>query len=235
MLRCDVITLFPGMVTTVAQESILGRAVAKGLLEVRAHNLRDYAAGRHRVADDHPYGGGAGMVLKAEPFFAAVEAIRAQHLEHDAIRLLLMTPQGRPFTQAMARELSEESRRLVFLCGHYEGIDERVRTGLQPEALSIGDYVLTGGELAALVVIDAAARCIPGVLGDPACLEEESFAGPGGLLEHPHYTRPAEVRGLRVPEVLLTGDHEAILEWRRAEATTNTRRARPDLMTEDAP
>ena len=229
MLHCDVVTLFPEMVTPVLQSSMLKRAQEKGLLEVNVHNLRDYTSDKHKVADDVPYGGGAGMVMKAEPILRAVEEIRRPY-EHrgEAIRLLLPSPQGRPFTQAYAHELAADSRRMVILCGHYEGIDERVRLTLRPEEVSVGDYVLTGGELPALILIDAAARLIPGVLGDPASVEEESFAEP--LLEYPHYTRPAEVRGLTVPEVLLSGHHEAIRRWRRKEALRATYEKRPDLL-----
>jgi tRNA (guanine37-N1)-methyltransferase len=231
VLRCDVITLFPDLVQPVLEQSMLKRAQDKGLLEVRVHNLRDYTEGRHLVADDTPYGGGAGMVMKAEPVFGAVEALRRQYGESKAgtsLRLLLPSPQGRPFTQRLAEEFRDERRRLVFVCGHYEGIDERVRIGLEPEEISIGDYVLTGGELPALVMIDAAVRLIPGVLGDPESAERDSFAE--SLLDYPHYTRPAELRGLPVPEVLLSGNHEAIRLWRRKEALRSTYRKRPDLL-----
>jgi len=231
VLRCDVITLFPDLVRPVLSQSMLKRAQEKGLLEACVHNLRDYTESRHLVADDTPYGGGAGMVMKAEPVFLAVEALRRQYGESragESLRLLLPSPQGRPFTQRLAEEFRDERRRLVFVCGHYEGIDERVRLGLEPEEISIGDYVLTGGELPALVMIDAAARLIPGVLGDPESAEHDSFAE--SLLDYPHYTRPAELRGLAVPEVLLSGNHEAIRLWRRKEALRNTYRKRPDLL-----
>lgn len=230
-MRCDVLTLFPEMVTPVLGQSILKRAQEKGLLDVRVRNLRDYTVDRHKTADDVPYGGGAGMVMKAEPIFRAVEALRAEYEEGTSgasLRVLMPSPQGRPFTQDFARELAGESRRLVFLCGHYEGFDERVRLGLQPEEVSVGDYVLTGGELPALVMIDAAARLIPGVLGDPESIAEESFNE--SLLEYPHYTRPAELRGMTVPEVLLSGHHEEIRLWRRREALRNTYLKRPDLL-----
>ena len=221
MLRCDVITLFPAMVTPVLDSSMLKRAREKGLLEVNVHNLRDYTMDKHKVADDVPYGGGAGMVMKAEPILRAVEEIRRPYEQRgEGLRILFPSPQGRPFTQAYAHELAEESRRLVILCGHYEGIDERVRLSLRPEEISVGDYVLTGGELPALILIDAASRLVPGVLGDPSSIIEESFAE--GLLEYPHYTRPAEVRGVTVPEVLLSGHHEAIRRWRRKEALRAT-------------
>ena len=229
MLRCDVITLFPEMVTPVLESSILKRAREKGLLEVNVHNLRDYTTDKHKVADDLPYGGGAGMVMKAEPILRAVEEIRRPHQQRgETSRVLLPSPQGRPLTQAYARRLAADCNRLIILCGHYEGIDERVRLVLKPEEVSVGDYVLTGGELPALVLIDAAARLIPGVLGDPASIVEESFAE--SLLEYPHYTRPAEVRGLTVPEVLLSGHHEEIRRWRRKQALRTTYEKRPDLL-----
>ena len=230
-MRCDVITLFPDLVQAAVGHSILKRAQQKGLLEVRVWNLRDFTADPHHVADDAPYGGGAGMVLKAEPILAALEAVRAEYREQDAgerMRVILPSPQGRPFTERVAEELRQEPRRLVFVCGHYEGIDERVLEGERPEELSIGDYVLTGGELPALVMIDAVARLIPGVLGDPDSALRDSFSDV--LLDHPHYTRPDTVRGMRVPEVLLSGNHEAIRVWRRKEALRNTLRKRPDLI-----
>ena len=229
MLRCDVITLFPEMVTPVLESSMLKRAREKGLLEVNVHNLRDHTADKHKVADDIPYGGGAGMVMKAEPILRAVEAIRRPYEQcGDMVRIMLPSPQGRPFTQSYAQELAAESRRLIIVCGHYEGIDERVRTALRPDEVSVGDYVLTGGELPALILIDAASRLIPGVLGDPTSIVEESFAEP--LLEYPQYTRPAEVRGLGVPDVLLSGHHEQIRRWRRKEALRTTYAKRPDLL-----
>ncbi len=227
MLRCDIVTLFPDMVRPVLEQSMLKRAQEKGLFAVRVLNLREFTLDRHQVADDAPYGGGAGMVIKADPVLRAVERLRA---EHAAVRLIMPSPQGRPFTQPCARELAAESRTVVFLCGHYEGVDERVRLRLQPEEISIGDYVLTGGELPALVMIDAAVRFVPGVVGDPDSVQQESFMD--SLLDHPHYTRPAEVAGLRVPEVLLSGNHEAIRKWRRMEALRNTYLKRPDLLQE---
>lgn len=234
MIRCDLITLFPDMVLPVLNQSILKRAQEKGMLEVRVRNLRDYILDRHQIADDAPYGGGAGMVMKAEPLFRAVDALRREYQDSPAgteLRLLLPSPQGRPFTQSSAEDLRDERRRLVFLCGHYEGVDERVRLGLDPEEVSIGNYVLTGGELPALVMIDATARLIPGVLGDPESAQYDSFAE--SLLEHPHYTRPPEVRGLAVPEVLLSGNHEAIRIWRRKEALRSTYLKRPDLLKDE--
>lgn len=229
MLRVEVLTLFPEMIVQAVGHSMLKRAQEKGLLTVQVHNLRDYTLDRHKVADDVPYGGGAGMVMKAEPIFRAVDALRERvRTDGDEIRLLFPSPQGRPFTQDRARALAEERRRIVILCGHYEGVDERVREALQPEEVSVGDYVLTGGELAALVLIDAATRLVPGVLGDPESVVEESFSD--SLLEYPHYTRPAEVRGMSVPEVLLSGHHEAIRLWRRKQALRRTYVWRPDLI-----
>ncbi len=230
MMRCIVLTLFPEMVSPVLGQSMLKRAQDKGLLEVRLENLRDYASDRHKTADDVPYGGGAGMVMKAEPILRAIEAIKeSEQCElTGGVRVVLPSPQGRPFTHEYAVNISHERRPVIFLCGHYEGIDERAARLLNPEEISIGDYVLTGGELAALVIIDAAARLVPGVLGDPASASEESFAEL--LLEYPQYTRPADVRGLAVPDVLLSGNHEAIRLWRRKESLRNTHRKRPDLL-----
>ena len=226
-MRCAVLTLFPDMVAPVLGQSILKRAQEKGLLDVSVENLRDYTFDRHKTADDVPYGGGAGMVMKAEPVLQAVDALRASHPEV-ALRVIMPSPQGQPFTQALAQSLANDDRLLVFICGHYEGMDERVNVALCPEQISVGDYVLTGGELAALVMIDAAARLVPGVLGDAASAAEESFTE--GLLEYPHYTRPAEVRGMTVPEVLVSGHHEVIRLWRRKEALRNTYLKRPDLL-----
>ncbi|ALA59957.1 tRNA (guanosine(37)-N1)-methyltransferase TrmD [Nitrospira moscoviensis] len=229
MLRVTVLTLFPEMIAPVVGQSILKRAQEKGLLHVEVVNLRDFTADRHRVADDIPYGGGAGMVMKAEPILRAVETVRVAAQEHaEEIRLVFPSPHGRPFTQRHAKDLARERRRIVILCGHYEGVDERVRTALSPEEISIGDYVLTGGELPALLLIDAATRLVPGVLGDPESAVEESFSD--SLLEYPHYTRPADVRGMGVPEVLLSGHHEAIRLWRRKEALRATYLKRPDLI-----
>lgn len=224
MMKCDVITLFPEIIHPVVAQSILKRAQEKGLLEIRVYDLRDFTEDKHHTADDHPYGGGAGMVLKPEPIFRAVDALRT---EGEPLRLILTSPQGRPFTQQLASEFSRETRRLVFICGRYEGVDERVREGLELEEVSIGDYVLTGGELPALVMMDAAVRWVPGVLGDPESAKEDSFAGT--LLDYPHYTRPATFRGLNIPDVLTSGNHEAIRNWRRKQALLNTLKKRPDL------
>ncbi len=230
-MRCAVLTLFPDMVAPVLGQSILKRAQEKGLLEVCVENLRDHTFDRHKTADDVPYGGGAGMVMKAEPVLRAIDALRARYQSSHpdaALRVIVPSPQGRPFTQDLAQSLAQDDRIVVFVCGHYEGMDERVRVALHPEEISVGDYVLTGGELPALVMIDAAARLVPGVLGDAASAAEESFTE--GLLEYPHYTRPAEVRGMAVPEVLVSGHHEAIRLWRRKEALRNTYLKRPDLL-----
>ena len=224
-MKIDVVTLFPGMVTPVIQESMLKRAQENGLVMIRVHHLRDYTWDKHRVADDSPYGGGAGMVLKPEPIFAAIDAIQA---EGDELRIFLASPQGRVFDHRWAEELSRERRRLVLLCGHYEGIDERVKIGLPVEEFSIGDYILTGGELAALVVLDSVVRLVPGVLGDPDSAKEESFSE--DLLEYPHYTRPAVFRGMTVPEVLLSGNHAQIARWRRQQSLRLTLKRRPDLL-----
>jgi len=226
-MRVVFVTLFPGMIEPVLGQSMLKRAADKGLLGTMVINLRDFTHDRHQVADDAPYGGGPGMVLKPAPMFEAVEVIRQQE---GPVRLILPSPQGRPLTTAMAQALARERRSLVFLCGHYEGIDERVRTGLEPEEISIGDYVVTGGELPSLVIVDAAVRWVPGVLGAPESVVEESFAG--SLLEYPHYTRPAEYRGMTVPSVLLGGDHGAIARWRRQQALLRTKRRRPELLSD---
>ena len=229
MVRFDVLSLFPGMFAPVLGQSMLKRGQDKGLLAVRVHNLRDLTADRHKVVDDTPYGGGAGMVMKAEPILQAVAAVRSEaQSQGEEIRLLFPTPQGRPLTQSYAQELATESRRMVILCGHYEGVDERVRLALEPEEISLGDYVLTGGELPALVLIDATTRLVPGVLGDPSSAVDESFSD--SLLEYPQYTRPAEIEGITVPEVLLSGHHEAIRLWRRKQALRSTYLRRPDLL-----
>lgn len=225
-MRIDVVTLFPGMFTAYLGESILQRAQTAGMLAVHVHNLRDYTSGRHRVADEPPYGGGGGMVLKPEPFFAAAEAILASDPARRP-RVILLSPQGRPLTHAVAAELAAAPW-LLFLCGRYEGVDERVRAHLVDDELSIGDYVLTGGELAALVVIDAVARHVPGVLGDEHAAARDSYAD--GLLEGPHYTRPEEFRGWAVPEVLRSGHAGRIGRWRREQALRRTWQRRPELL-----
>lgn len=224
-MRFDVLTVFPGMFSGPLTESILRRAQENGLIEVVVHDLRDYTTDRHRTTDDSPFGGGAGMVMLAEPIAAALEGVRRE-LPGIRPRVIALTPAGRRFDQSLARELAGEEW-LILLCGHYEGIDERA-LALADEELSIGDYVLTGGELPAAVVIDAVARLLPGVLGDAASPVEESFDD--GLLEYPQYTRPAVWRGQPVPEVLLSGNHAAIRRWRRKEALRRTWRRRPDLL-----
>ncbi len=223
-LRIDIVTIFPNMLKGVVEESILKRAAAMGRVQIRFIDLRDFTSDRHRTTDDRVYGGGPGMIMKPEPFFAAVEAIRTP-----ASRVLLMTPQGRPFRQDVARELAEGTH-LIFLCGHYEGVDERVRTALVTDEISIGDYVLTNGTLAAVVVVDAVTRLLPGVLGGENATQEESFSQ--GLLEYPQYTRPAAFRGMTVPDILRSGDHQAVARWRAGQATDRTRLRRPDLMKE---
>jgi tRNA (guanine37-N1)-methyltransferase len=222
-LEVEILTLFPRMCEGYLAESILGKARESGLLEARVTDVREYAEGRHRVTDDAPYGGGAGMVMKPEPLVAAVEAARARIPGAIAV---LTSPRGARLDQALARRLAEHGK-LILVCGRYEGVDERVMTAVDME-VSVGDFVLTGGELAALCVVDAAARLVPGVLGNDASAGAESFAE-AALLEHPHYTRPPEFRGMRVPEVLLSGDHKRIERWRRRESLRATRARRPDL------
>jgi tRNA (guanine37-N1)-methyltransferase len=222
-LRFDVLSLFPRTVDSFVGESILGKATARGLIEISSHDLRDWSKGKHREADDRPFGGGAGMVLKPEPLFDAVE-----ELSRPQSTVIYMAPDGDPFTTQMAKELSI-SQHLVLISGHYEGIDQRVRDELVHREVSIGDYVLTNGSLAAAVVIDAVSRHIPGVLGDDESLLDESFED--DLLGCPQYTRPAEFRGIKVPEVLLSGNHEEIARWRHEQRVQKTRSLRPDLST----
>ncbi len=223
-MRFDVFTLFPEPFNPYLETSILQRARASGLVEVALHDIRSFTTDRHHVTDDMPYGGGGGMVMKPEPLFAAVESVLGSP---PACPVVLLTPQGRIFNQQRALQLVLEPR-IALVCGRYEGFDERIREHLATEELSIGDYVLTGGELPALVVIDAVARLIPGVLGDPDGAMDDSHAS--GLLEYPQYTRPAEFRGWPVPEVLLSGDHGRIARWRREQALLRTRQKRPDLL-----
>jgi tRNA (guanine37-N1)-methyltransferase len=224
-MRIDILTLFPGMFADVFDYSITLRAREAGLLTVVTHNIRDYATGRHRVTDDTPYGGGGGMVMKPEPIFAAVEAVLGE--EDDGHPIILLSPQGRTFTHRVARELARQSR-LLLLCGRYEGVDERVRQHLATDEISIGDFVLSGGEVAAMVIVEAVTRLLPGVLGDPGASFEDSHAD--GLLEYPHYTRPPEFRGHGVPEVLLSGHHAEIARWRRRERLRRTLERRPDML-----
>ncbi|HEX3988731.1 MAG TPA: tRNA (guanosine(37)-N1)-methyltransferase TrmD [Verrucomicrobiae bacterium] len=220
-MRIDLLTLFPDLFTGPVDVSIIQRARKSGLLDLRVHNLRDYTHDNYKTVDDRPFGGGPGMVLKPEPIFEAVEAVA-----DEATKVILMSPVGRRFDQAAARELAREQR-LLFICPAYEGVDERVREELADDELSIGDYVLTNGSLAAMVVIDAVTRLLPGALGDEQSAVDESFSH--GLLEYPHYTRPAEYRGLAAPPVLLSGNHAAIEKWRREQAELRTKARRPDL------
>lgn len=226
-MKFDVLSLFPAMFETPFRESILGKAVERGLIQITAHNLRDWAEGRHQVTDDTPYGGGDGMVMKPEPVVGAIEALKAQALGSP---VLLLTPQGKLFSQQVARTLAGMPG-LILVCGRYEGFDERIR-GWADDEYSIGDYVLTGGELPAMVVIDTVARLLPGVLGGSASAEDDSFAN--GLLEYPQYTRPVDFRGQRVPDVLLSGHHGEIVRWRRRQQLLRTLSRRPDLL-EQAP
>ena len=249
-MRFDVFTLFPGIFESPLKESMLKRAIESGLLDVQLHNIRDYAEGRHQVTDDYPYGGGGGMVMKPEPVFAAVESVLGLEIGNWKLEIgevtphaegpisksqpltsnfpiVLLTPQGRLFNQHIATELAQYDR-VALICGRYEGFDERIREQLATDEISIGDYVLTGGELAALVVVDAVIRLKPGVLGDPTGAIDDSHAS--GLLEYPHYTRPPEFRGWRVPEILLSGDHAKVDRWRREQALLRTWQRRPDLL-----
>jgi tRNA (guanine37-N1)-methyltransferase len=229
-VRVDIITIFPAMIEAALAEGVVGRARARGLLDIRIRDLREFTDDRHRTVDDVPYGGGPGMVMKPEPLFRAVEAITADQAAPTPV--VLMTPQGRPLTHDVARRLSGLDR-VVVICGRYEGIDERVTEALVTEEISIGDYVLSGGELPALVLIDALARFVPGVVGDAESVVTESFAD--GLLVHPQYTRPAVFRGMAVPDVLVSGNHGEIERWRAAERRRRTEARRPDLIGESKP
>jgi tRNA (guanine37-N1)-methyltransferase len=223
-MQFEVFTLLPEVFPPYLNSSILQRARQSGLIDVRLHNIRDWARDKHHTTDDMPYGGGGGMVMKPEPIFDAVESILGPS---SGVPLILLTPQGRVFSQTVARELSAHER-IGLLCGRYEGVDERIRTGLVTDEISIGDYVLTGGELPALILIDAVTRLLPGALGDPTGAEDDSHAS--GLLEYPHYTRPPEFRGAGVPAVLLSGDHAKIDKWRREQSLLRTLQRRPDLL-----
>jgi len=230
-MRIDIVTIFPAMVQAPLAEGIVARAIAAGVIDVRVHDLRDFTTDRHRVVDDMPFGGGPGMVLKPEPLFAAVEAIVAQRGDAGGRGVVLTSPDGERLTHAVAARLSALEH-LVLLCGRYEGVDERVREHLATEAISIGDYVLSGGELPALVIVDAVARLVPGVVGDAASVAGDTFAR-DGLLDFPQYTRPADFRGHGVPPVLLSGHHAEIEKWRRQQALERTRRHRPDLLNKE--
>lgn len=227
MIEFDILTLFPGLCEGAFSESILGKARENRLIQVRCLDIRQWATGKHRVTDEPPYGGGPGMVMKAEPIFAAVEAMRRPDSH-----VILMSAAGQRFTQQKAHELTQKPH-LIFVCGQYEGIDQRVADHLADEELSIGDYILTNGAIAATVIVDAVARLIPGVLGEADSAKDESFSH--SLLEYPHYTRPADFRGWKVPEILLSGNHAAIEAWRKAEALKRTVERRPDLQTPGTP
>lgn len=227
-MKIDILTLFPPMFEAPFDHGIFKRAIDNGLVELKVHNIRDYTHDKHHTTDDYPYGGGAGMVLKPAPIFEVVEAIKAGSSDEEGeLPVILLTPQGRLFNQAVARELAQK-KHLVFICGHYEGEDERVREHLATDEISIGDYVLTGGELPAMVVIDAVLRLIPGVLGSEASAREDSHTD--GLLEYPQYTRPEDFRGWKVPGVLLSGDHARIARWRREQIIRRTLERRPELL-----
>ncbi|MCP4847802.1 MAG: tRNA (guanosine(37)-N1)-methyltransferase TrmD [Verrucomicrobiaceae bacterium] len=227
-LEIDILTIFPEVVRGPLSESIIGRAVSGGIIELKVHDLRKWSLDRHHKVDDEPYGGGPGMVMKPEPFFSAVRELRRKET-----RVVLMTPQGRRLQQSMARDYAGNCSHLVILCGHYEGIDHRVVEALVDDEISIGDYVLTNGAVAAAVFVDSVTRLIPGVLGDERSSQEESFAHDEGILEAPCYTRPVEFEGMEVPEILLSGHHEKIAEWKRNRALERTAENRPDLLADD--
>ncbi|MFB0527862.1 MAG: tRNA (guanosine(37)-N1)-methyltransferase TrmD [bacterium] len=226
-IQIDVITIFPQMLERIINESILKRAQQKNIVKINIHNLRDFALDKHSIVDDYSYGGGAGMVLKPEPIFRAVEKIVGRRKGKRRGRIILLTPQGQTFTQAKAKELSQEEH-LLFICGHYEGVDERVKENLITDEISIGDYVLTGGELPGMVIIDSVVRILPGVLNKRESFENDSFYQ--GLLDYPHYTRPERFKGKSVPALLLSGNHSQIRKWRRQKAIKNTSEKRPDLL-----
>jgi tRNA (guanine37-N1)-methyltransferase len=223
-LRFDIVSIFPGMFESPFGDSIIQRAREEGLLDLRVHDLRDYSLNKHRKVDDTPFGGGVGMVMNVEPIARVVAAIKKEVPE---TRTILLSPGGRPFDQEKAWELSRLPS-LTLICGRYEGIDERVRLHFVDEEISIGDYILTGGEIPAMVLVEAISRLVPGVLGDPESIVEESFAG--DLLEYPQYTRPRDYQGFKVPEILVSGDHKKIRDWQKAEALKKTARVRPDLL-----
>ena len=231
MLRCDIITIFPEFFREAFDYGIIRRARAAGLVDTKAHDLRRWTSDKHHVVDDRPFGGGEGMVLKPEPIFAAVGELTGSDKREDyspQTRVVLLSPQGRVCTQEVAQDLSQSSSQIVLICGRYEGVDERVSEALATDEISIGDYVLSGGEPAAVVMIDAVVRLLPGALGNETSTANESFSE--GLLDHPHYTRPTEFSGLSVPDVLLTGNHGEIARWRREAALRKTQRNRPDLL-----
>ncbi|MBL7196463.1 MAG: tRNA (guanosine(37)-N1)-methyltransferase TrmD [Candidatus Omnitrophica bacterium] len=225
-MRIDIITIFPNIFKPILGESIIKRAQKKGLLKIAVHNLRDYTKDKHRKIDDRPFGGGPGMVFKPEPIFDAIKDIKSR-IKGKKTKVVLLTPQGKTLNQRLAQRISK-SKNLILICGHYEGVDERVRQSLVDEEVSIGDYILTGGELPAMVLVDTIARLIPGVLGDKNSAKSESFYH--GLLEYPQYTRPADYKGKKVPKILLSGDHQKIAKWRKEQAYKVTKRKRPELL-----
>jgi tRNA (guanine37-N1)-methyltransferase len=227
-LAFDIVTIFPAFFEGPLAVGVLGKGLERGLLQVRVHDLRAHTDDSYRSVDDYPFGGGVGMVMKAEPFFRAVEDIEAKHGRGWRV---FLTPQGRPLVSQTCRGLVEREH-VILLCGRYKGVDERVRSGLVDEEISIGDFVMSGGEIAALAVVDAAARLVPGVLGDEDSAATDSFAT--GMLDHPHYTRPRELRGMSVPEVLLSGNHAEIEKWQREQARRRTREVRPDLLGDES-
>lgn len=226
-MRFHVLTIFPGMFASPLSEGTVKRAIERGLVEVHLHNIRDYTHDRHRTVDDYPFGGGGGMVMKPEPLFEAVESLRASGQMAPDSPVVLLSPQGRTLTQRIVEELATH-RELVFICGRYEGVDERVREHLATDELSIGDYVLSGGELAAMVVMEAVTRLVPGAVGFQEAIRDDTFTA--GLLQYPQYTRPADFRGWTVPEVLLSGNHSEVARWRRRESLRRTYLRRPDLL-----
>jgi len=226
-MRIDILSLFPGMFDGPFNHSIIKRAIDRDLLDISIHDIRDYTYDKHHTADDYPYGGGAGMLMKPEPLFEAVESVKKNTENEYTDRVILLTPQGRLFSHQVAQELSLESH-LILLCGHYEGVDERVREYLVTDEISIGEFVLTGGELAAMVLVDAVVRLIPGVLGSDQAIEDDSYAT--GLLEYPQYTRPRVYRGWEVPPILLSGNHEQVARWRREQAVKRTLERNPGLL-----
>ena len=239
MIRFDILTLFPEMFEAVFTTSIIGRAVDRGFVQIALHNIRDFAPGKHRVTDDTPYGGGSGMVMKPEPIFFAVEAVLGIEIPPEGYHtlyeqgyppIILLTPQGRLLNQSVARELVAAHNHMLLICGRYEGIDERVRHFLATDEISIGDYVLSGGEIAAMAVVDVMTRLIPGVLGDISATTKDSHSD--NLLEHPHYTRPQEFRGHSIPEILLSGHHANLETWRRRQSLARTLARRPDLLAQ---
>ena len=229
MLRIDFVTIFPRMFDRFVAEGVIARGIKQGLLDVRVWDLRDFASDKHRSTDDEAYGGGPGMVMLAEPVLRCVDAIRAESRESrvEGPHIVMTSPQGRTFTQETARELSRHER-IVILCGRYEGFDERIRLSLHPDEISVGDFVVSGGELPAMLIADATGRMIPGVVGNTGSVEEDSFFS--GLLDYPHYTRPEELRGMRVPDILLSGHHEKIRQWRKEQSLRRTLQSRPDLL-----